>query len=196
MREQTPITREELNNAIFTVLKTQFKKEAPEAFKTVEQAGFKIEKYNGTFEVKADNFKSVQLMKWNSLQYRIYLRFSYNQNVQHNCFYYRNPCPIDFVGYFESPIKKRENPYYHNIGWGKWKDCSDAVASYYILIHNKQKAINSIKADIQRERERIASLQRQISNCMDNIERYYKDIAEHEKQLNDNRREFGLSKAN
>lgn len=194
MRENA-ISREKLNKAIFTVLKTQFKKDAPESFKIVEQAGFKIEKWNGTFAVVSDNGKYAKL-EWNTRSdtYQIYLRFSYNRN--HKWFSYWKPCPIDFVGYFESPIKKREDPYGRHIGWGEFIECSDAVYTYYTKIRNTTKAIESTRKDIENKKKHIASLQRQISECMNDIERYYKDIAEYEKKLDANRRELGLKKAN
>lgn len=194
MRENT-MTRAELNKAILKVLKTQFKKDAPESFKAVESAGFKIEKWNGTFAVVSDNGKCAKL-EWHTYlnQYNINLRYSYNKSIRNKWFKYYESCPIDFVGYFESDIKNWENPYKYNVGWCKWKDCSKAVATYYTKIYDTKCDINQEKRRIKEKREHILALQKQIDNCMNDIERYYKNIAEYEKALNRNRLDLGLDR--
>ena len=44
-------TKEEINAAIYTVLTTQYKKNAPEAFEIVKAAGYAYDKNNGKFDV-------------------------------------------------------------------------------------------------------------------------------------------------
>lgn len=187
------MTRAELNKAIFTVLRTQYKKDAPDAFKAVEANGYKITKWNGSFGIEADNGKCVHL-EWNtwSNKFRIQTCYSYNLHLQTHWFNgSESTCPVDFVGYFESPIKKRENPY-HAFYRYNHVECGKALQTYY-------KKIASVKDDIRNEekwiadrKKQIANLQKEIEKYNEDIHRHYKEISKKENELNNNRFAIGL----
>lgn len=92
---------EELRQAIFTVLTTQFKKDMGGADKIVEDAGYLVRKGQGGYEVY--NPKTQRCLYING-NYQKYIHYSwYGKNY---AFYPDEGCKFDFVGALNKPFNK------------------------------------------------------------------------------------------
>lgn len=85
----------ELKNAILTVLRTQYKYEAPAAFKTVERAGYDVYKYDGVWVIRnKETWKSLKL-------YNGRLSLSHGGVVKAE-----NVEKVDIINYLNKPVNR------------------------------------------------------------------------------------------
>lgn len=83
-----------INEAIFTVLTTQFKKNAPEAFKMVESLSeCRVDKYQGSFDIR--NTKTNRWIGGREVGWRGYLISLNGTRIEE-----KNAKKIDFYGFF------------------------------------------------------------------------------------------------
>ena len=101
----------ELNRAIYVILTTQFKKDAKEEHKMVENAGYEIWKNNGEWNI--ENPATHKSIRVSEIKYRYmsndYFRFfyhGYNTSILND--------KIDFINCLNTPIKLRQYKYYPN----------------------------------------------------------------------------------
>ena len=165
--------KKELNKAIYDVLTSQFKKDNPEAFKKVENAGYVIEKLNGHFHIS--NPKN-RVGKWvrpmridcEDTGYRMYFNTTNYQNRK-----FSNK--IDFIDCLEKQRNRYEPVYIE----------SQAVINYNYYIKNKKERIKDYEEDIENRKKKILEI-------IGDIERYSRYIAEYKEELKENRKKFGL----
>jgi len=176
-----------INEAIVKVLLTQYKKDALEEHKFLEERCFEIYKYYGSWVVK-DNFSKRAVSaerdktRWHKKEKRwihgdyikMYGRYTKNVFVPYN-----TDIKVDFVSFFTCtrPINYEESRYkYHSDAVEKWvriQECKDAIARY-------EKGIKDSKEEINKYIELIADLSRHV--------------AEGEADLQNLRKKYGLIK--
>lgn len=173
--KRTEYTKTEVNAAIFTVLKEQFKKNCKEAHKIVEAAGYTIQKNNGHYEVF-----NTETKRWIWLQdgYRctyIYHGAYMNQKAKLTNW---NDCKFDFVGCLDKP---QNRDYYTEPAC----NVSKAHANGNDL-RWKKSYIKSDEEALQRIQEQMQTLQRELIRVTERKVR-------HEQELKDFRVKLGLA---
>ena len=168
--------RTELNNALFTVMTTQFKKNMREEVATVEAAGYKVEKYGGVYRVRNPKTDKVVYIDGKC---RSYVHTNGNaKGVE--VVVWKNDCRVDFVGMLEKPINTEWNElYWRQAGATNYRQKADR------LIHARRN-VEWKKQDIERRKEQIRSLQEAILRDL-----HYE--AEYEARLTAVRKELGLA---
>lgn len=148
------MARVELNTAIRTVLLTQFKKDAPEAFKIVEAAGYEVYKYNGSFGVKntiTDRHIRIQAGRNYG---RMTLLYGYSEARVNNdllaCF--------DFAGCLNKPMNKTWHEMQHVRAWGK----ASPTLERYEELKSARWSVNYDAREIAKIQEQIEKLTRDL----------------------------------
>ena len=163
-------TREELNNAIFLVLFKQYKKEAKEAHSIVGEAGYKIEKWDGSFEVKNPKTARYLHIHWGDYSGTLNMRsgskrFKTTEELKR----------VDFVGQLDTTREVYFAPDEYE---------SEALRKYSDIKHQDSMA-ELYDNDIKQTLKKIASLQ-------DDLIRYTRWKAEYEAKAKECRKEYGL----
>lgn len=168
------VNKKELNEAIRKVLFTQFKKQAKEAHKIVEEAGYKIWKCGGDWRVEneatgrtvylEDGYRRTFI--WHGPRY--VNRSQYNDN-------------FDFVGALNKPVNKE---YYTSIAFTYMNESKAKQA--YKRIQQHVSYVKMYERDIQDAQKKIAELQ-------DKMVRYATYKAEEERKVKDIKKELGLA---
>jgi len=168
-----------LNNAIWTVLTTQFKKEAPKAFEMVKAAGYEYSKNNGSFEVYNPRTKRrVHLYDRGYGRYAAtYVSHGYYECQQSKITNWNN-CRFDFVGCLEKPL---------NDEWHRFESqASRSVSksrSQYERLSMKKSMVRSYEKDIDRIKEKMAELQEQLIKATERKVSYEREVVECKKEL-------------
>lgn len=177
------INRDELNKAIRTVLTTQYKKQAKEAFQMVENAGYEIYKMGGDWRVKNNKTGRIVYLEdgWRST-------FIWHGNRWEN----RTQCKgsedtatmrlFDFVGALEKPLNK---DYYTSIAF-TYENESKARQRYDEL--------KSARRSVKWYDEDINNIKKQMQKLQDELVRKAQYKLEAEQTLKKVRKELGLAK--
>lgn len=165
----------ELNNAIYTVLTTKYKKDAKEAFKMVEAAGYNIDKCNGYFEVGNNKTKKY---------IRIYREFySYRENDRMIVLYglknkdtvtHSNFKKIDFVNLLNTPTNVEY--YGRPRNRSKFVEAAENIKRAKWMIKSYNKDIDKTKKEIEELTNRLVwyTTQREYhTNDLKNIRKEY-----------------------
>ena len=166
--------KDNLNEAIFTVLTTQYKKDAKDAFNLVDEAGYKYIKYRGRFEVYNPETNR-----------RIYVTEGFRKNYYtvHTGLYMRQTTHfkreadikvMDFVNCLEKPVNTE---FYREVPEGK------AAGIYYNRIKSKRNMVKSYEDDIKSYQEQIEKLQQKIIYAAQKKAEYEMNIREAKKEL-------------
>lgn len=157
----------ELNDAIYTVITTQYKKDAKEAHALVTAYGYSIWKYNGCYHVaNNETHKSVQARSgWRYTT--IYLDSVHSQYVRLKD---DQECKVDFVGFLTKP----KNYEY----WSRptTEESGTALDKYDNISHAKYMS-NSYAEDIEKAKTKIESLLKDIERYTEMKVRYELDLA-------------------
>ena len=169
------MTRAELNNAIYTVLTTQFKKYAKDAHRAVKEAGYTIDKWCGYYHVKNEATGRCLSVETSDGWYRrtYYVRGCRKMATFEN---YEKLMKFDFVGCLEKSLNAdyyQTNKAYHPT-LDKYNRLKDA--KFYVKYRNN---------DIEKLKKEIEKLQGQINE-------YTQWVRRDEKRLSDIRKEYGL----
>ena len=157
-----------INEAIFTVLTTQFKKDAPEAFKMVESLpGCRVDKYQGSFDIR--NTETNRWISGRQVGWRGYYICLNNTKIEEE-----NAKKIDFYGFLFCERKRYYEPYIE----------SEAIKKYKELKSKKWSVDYAIR-DLEETRKKIARLQ-------SDLERYVLSKYKREEELEKYRKEIGL----
>lgn len=177
----------ELNKAIWTVLSTKFKKEAKEAFKMVEAAGYEVYKNGcGTWTVRNNHTgKSIMLEYLSS--YRTPGRLYFGDYGRHSRSIRSDEWTVvatkfDFVNCLKTP---RNRAYEEACDAQNFRS-SKAVAKYG-EIKNK-------KWNIDYDERCIADIQKKIQDLQRDMMRYTEYKVNSQRALAQLRREYGLVK--
>ena len=169
-------SNEYLNSQIYRVLTSKFKKDAPEAFKAVEDAGYTIYK-NGcsTWTIKNPHTKKYVWTSKEKYDYRrgTFRYFSYTdkQVVLSN--------KIDFVDCLKTPVNKP----WHDIIWRPYHEVSPAVRTYENEIRSAKRMAASYREDIEQYKKQIAALQEKMVHAATRAAEYDAEVAEAKKKL-------------
>lgn len=173
-------SRELVNEAIFTVLTTQFKKDAKEAHAIVEQAGYTISKFNGDWYIhNAETGRKVFIHypKYNDRPYREYI--DGNGNGKRS----KISQKFDFVGYLEKPL---------NTAWAEMQSWDYQLNRY----EQQASTLKSARWSVKYHTEQIDRIQKEIE---EKIAKLQKDLLYHSQEkvraeihLKEVRKEFGL----
>ena len=173
-------TKEEVNQAIFTVLTASYVKDAPDAFKIVKAAGYVYDKYKynskSVSRFRVENLDTGNLLEIKRHGHKIGV-YRYEKNYHCRDVYFSrdtlsDPIPFDYVGFLDKPTNESEY-------WG-YKDTthSKSTEQYYRLRCAKE-WVKDYEGDIERLNNEMANLQ--------------KELLDAKKVLSDLRKEFGLS---
>ena len=173
--EMTNYTKEEINDAIYKVVTTQFKKDAKESHRIVEEVGYKIIKCDGSFKVRnPETYRYVQVEFSHG--------YFYNAKVYtvSGCKYFRAEDGLkafDFVGQLETTRKVYDEP------------DPDYYESEAVIKHSQIKSMDSLAKcydnDIKTTLEKIAKLQ-------EDLIRYTEYKIEYETKARNLRKKYGL----
>lgn len=166
-----------LNEAILNVLLNQFKKEMnKQAIEMVEQAGYKIIKIQGGYEVKNPNTG-----RWVSIERGNYSRYIYN-NVKTVTVWREDPIRFDFANYLNKEL---------NLAWAElnWNKCDWDTPTY-----KRMTALKGAKRSIRYAKESIEETKKKIANLQAELERAIRYEIETEQRLEKVRKELGLAK--
>ena len=159
----------ELNNAIYTVITTQYKKEAKEAHELVTAYGFGIWKQDGHFHVcNKETHKSVYVSYEGWKERKIYLDGLLGEWVTVG---YDQECKVDFVSFLTKP---KNMEYYQAMH--RDYNYSSAVEKSKNLAHLKYMS-KSYSEDIEDAREKIDKLLKDIEHFTEMKVMYEQDLA-------------------
>lgn len=167
----------EVNEAILKVLSTQYKKDAKEAHKIVETAGYEIYKSNGCFTIK--NPKTYRYIQWTECRWR----YNYKLITTTKDIYFDDwkDLKINFVNYLNKPINKDKQ--YIN---SEWFYTSKAKEKYELL--------RSLKWDIEYHTREVERQKALIEKAKKSIEYHERRIKEEKDSLEETRIKLGLKK--
>lgn len=175
----TEYTKEQINEAIYTVLTTQFKKDAKEEHKIVESAGYTIKKYDGSFEVS--NKKNHRYVQIGISKY-----YWYKGTIYHGPYRcmkcsvdLRNKVFFDFVGCLEKPINST------------WYELLDTQDRSQLLA--KYERLHSAKWHIEYDENEIKNIKKKIDTLQNELIYYAKSLARANENLATVRKELGLA---
>lgn len=176
MKDQFYLEKE-VNEAILKVLSTQYKKDAKEAHKIVEAAGYEIYKSNGCFTIK--NPKTYRYIQWTQCRWR----YNYKLITTTKDIYFDNwkELKINFVNYLNKPIN-RDKERGDNM-WG----CSSKLKEKYDSLCNHKMSIEYHTREIERQKALIEKTKK-------DIEYHERRIKEEKDSLEETRKKLGLKK--
>ena len=146
---------DELRQAIFKVLTTQFKKDMGGADKIVEDAGYLVRKGQGRYEVY--NPKTQRCLY---ITGDVYMYVHYSWYCKNYVFYYAEECKFDFVGALNKPFNK------------EWYDILDhrydtkPTRKKYEELAWAKKRIEWRQEDIKKAKEAIQKAQEELIRCV------------------------------
>lgn len=160
----------EINEAIKKVLSVQYKKEAKDAFKVVEDAGFEIYKMNGTFGIT--DKKNVNHVRIELGKYRTYLHLG-NKQIKFNNF--SEISKIDFVSFLEKEriVRLDQSSYWYRTETQKKME----------RLRDKKRSIQYSEDDIERIKKKIEEAQKELIWAVEYKEQKKADLKAIRKEL-------------
>jgi hypothetical protein len=153
-----------VNAAIYVVLTTKYKKDAPEAFRVVKAAGYSYEKENGRYSVfNPVTHKSIicgnECKEYKDGHYEYYIPFlvNYSWNIRGK---FSNK--VNFQGILETPI----NRVWIEVQQESYRSCSDIVEAYRNKVSTTRQLAQSYEKDIESYKKQIAELQERMTRAM------------------------------
>ena len=167
-----------LNTQIYIVLTTKFKKDAKDAFKTVEEAGYTITKNgNGTWTIRnPHNDKSICVSEE---------KHSWSKGTYRNFYHINKQCTLSSKIDFVNCLKIDRNSDWFDIIWKPVNESSNAVR-----IYNDKIGISRRMANLYRKN--IEDYQKQITKLQEKMMKASVMIAEYEAKADAGKRELGL----
>ena len=163
----------DINEAIYKVMSTQFKKDMGEALKVVEEAGYTVSKWDSRFYVKNPKTGRELCLR------DTYKGYAVHGNGHVKCkFNWGKTCSMDLVGYLEKPFN---NEWYkvqamqsdwRSATWYKWDRLRSA--KWYIKYE---------KESIEKTKKKIAQLQQELEDAIRSQIRYEQNLVEVRKDL-------------
>lgn len=175
-------TKEQVNEAIYTVLTTQFKKQAPEAFNIVKAAGYEYEKNNGQFAVKNKETDRYIYLSDGGYYNHYYTEVHYGWYRQHVT-KFEGPDrdlnvkeKFDFVGCLDKPMNRIWFEMHQQV------DFSEAVSKFHNL-QQKKCYVQYREDDIKRIQNQMEKLQKELMSAMKYKVQYEQDVINYKKEL-------------
>lgn len=167
--EQRKNIRDELNEAIWKVITTQYKKDAKEAHEMVSAFGFHIRKNDGHYRVSGVDHRVVYV-SWEG--YRKMDIDLAGINIQGVEVCYGEKCKVDFVGF----LSKHNNRAYQESKWVSSQE-SQALLRYDRLDDTKR-MIKWYEEDIEKAKKEIEALINKVASLSESKNSYEKKLAE------------------
>ena len=146
--------RKELAEAIITVLRTAYKKEARDAFKLVEAAGYDVYKSDGHWYVRnTDTWKTVSIQ-----QYR-YSKYGDMNTLSLSGYGVADARKVDLIAYLEKPF----NPFKYE--------------RLYEPSRHKIEELRTLKWWLERQDNEVKELEKKLARAHEEYTRRVKDIA-------------------
>lgn len=165
----------ELNKAILEVCLTQYKKDAKEAHKLVESAGFSIRKEDGQFVVSnSSNYKEVRVTR----KYRKIV--VYSNSWRSTAFPVENNTYDVKFNFYDYLTKPRNETYYINYTYAPSQD--------------KYRILKSAKWDVDYYDKRVTSIQKQIETLQKDLVYAVEHRTEAKARYESRRKDLGLKK--
>lgn len=166
-----------LNEAIYIVLTTQYKKDAREAHKIVESAGYTINKNNGYFEVYNPKLNKCVCITRNFYSYKHHCgMLNVWCGIKACEMTYEKLEKINFVGMLNTPIN---HEYYRELKWKKINqnrrneltDCKWNIKYYNNKIDDIKHKIESAQEDLIVAVERKTKAIQRLEKVKETIKR-------------------------
>lgn len=162
-----------LNQAIYKVITTQYKKDMGEDLEIVKDAGFEVRKITGGWEVYNPETRRSVWVSYNN--YKTYIRYGWNKRVE-----------ISFHFDFENNLRTP-----HNLDWEyvreQRRDWRGETKKKMERLHDAKWTIGWRKKDIENTKKKIEELQRELMRQM-------RSEIDAESRLDDLRKELKLKK--
>lgn len=170
------MTRTELNKAIGIVITAQYKKDYREAFKMVEEAGYVIDKWNGSFGVTNTATHRTVKINFDKYHARLMLNpYKYGQRVDDNWELLQK---VDFVGCLEKEINK------------VWQQAQ--CYEYVSPTMEKYKRIKSVRSSIRYNASEVIRIKKKMEELQKSLEYYQKGYQESREELVAVKARFGM----
>lgn len=170
-----------LNKAIETVLRTQFKKQAKEAHKIVEESGYGIVKEGGYFTVY--NEKTGRRIHLSDNGYRTYILHGSYSNKRKVIKTESDYQKFDYTGCLNKPVNKDYYQQINNERRNAYDPDSEAISK-----------LKSAKWSLKYEEDRIARIQKEMEKLQKELISASMAKARAMEGLNKVREELGLRK--
>ena len=164
-----------LNEAIYTVLTTKYKKDAKEAFKMVEDAGYEMRKWDGWFII--ENIKTKKHLYIDSHCYNPKLKFIRGSRIDKQI-NITESWKFDFVNYLNTPYNEE---YYR---FPKWKEINN----------NRREMLRHAKWVVEFRNEELDKVKAELEDAQRRLVRIAQRQAEAELELKQTRKELGLKR--
>ena len=181
-------TRQQVNEAIYTVLTSEYKKDAPEAFELVKKMGYDYTKFDrGIFEVYNPVTKRRIHLKEGGYYRNYYVKVVFGYYERQTKMFEGDDRKLDakekfdYVGCLEKPINKTWYDMQNGYNTGKMT----ALEKYNDLQHMKRMA--AIYA------EDVDKIKKQINDLQDKLLRYAGYQRDAEQELKARKQELGLA---
>ena len=199
----TTFTKEQINAAIITVLKTPAKRDCLESHKILQAAGYNLWKNNGHWFVEKAHGRYNRYVgaesTWRYDRKYSERHFGYNVSLESGSSYRQQFVEklsvIDFVAFLEAPINEYKLEQRRNYNWGK--ECSKSSLQYDRLKYARRdvKYHQDKVVELQaRSNELIQKLQDEIKRCQESIVYHTQKEIEKKQELEEVRKELGLVK--
>lgn len=166
-----------LNEAIYKVISTQFKKDMGDALKIVENAGYKVTKWDGRFYVKNETTRRELCLREGYKGYKVC------GNGYDKCrFGWNDVCPMDLVGYLNKEINRN------------WYELEFARNDWMSPTWRKYTMLKDAKSNIKYNETAIEKLRKEIAEKQNILERCIADAVRREQKLTEVRKQLGLIK--
>ena len=167
-----------LNEAIFEVITTKYKKDAEEAHEIVKNAGYEVFKRDGAYNISNPVMNKRIEVESDSYYWRMTLHFA----VSYKTYGREAAAHVNFVGYLETARNDAYSEFIHRNVYG-----------VYDTAIEKYKTIRSIKYSIMFEEKRIDKIKKQLESLQEELEDAYKAKAYSEMRLEKFKRECKLA---
>lgn len=166
-----------LNEAIYKVITTQFKKDMREAVELVEEAGYEINKSDGRFYVR--NPKTQRFIESKYSQYRDITTLIGNRGEILK-FRYTCNCHFDFVGYLNKELNH------------VWYVMRNERAWYVSPTRKKYEKLQEAKRYLRYREEAVEKTKKDLADLQARLERDIEERVRYEQMLAETRKNLGL----
>lgn len=176
-----------LNEAVYRVITTQFKKNMDGADKVVEEAGYRVIKTDGRFAVRTvrnngrcrdiefgETSRGYKLIAWNGDMQRVYRYATLDELKKFN-----------FEAFLNAPI---------NVAYAEARVLDEYRFGGYTDTQRKMGRLRDVKAYIRYKVDDIEKYKKQIADLQEKIEDAIRRQVQYEGDLRNLRKEYGLIK--
>ena len=173
--------KKQINEAIYTVLTTQYKKDAKEAHSAVEAEGYQISKFNGSWWIHNTGTGRKIYLHYVRGGYYSYIEGNGNGRHRKNQISYREFPKFDFVGFLDKPL---------NTEWSEMNSYRFQENRY----SQNAEVLRSARWNVKYHTDSIARIQKQIEDLQKDLIYHAGQKAQAEQRLVETRKNLGLLK--